>query len=192
VNGELLVYQSFIPGINTPFSHLSHCGFWGTSSSSSGDLHLLPWDFGSYSFVTNSSYSLLALLKQHTLVHLLWTAMDSVWSGFILTMCSFHKEKTHVLWISHCSICLPWAQSVCTLLPVCNHYAVNTGKKCKIQQLYISPRCCKSNVHLANLQYFYTGWNTTLMYQHNDCNLNCKLKGCNFVVFLNPVIVQSL
>jgi len=30
------------------------------------------------------------------------------------------------------------------------------------------------------------------MYQYNDCNLNCKLKGCNFVVFLNPVIVQSL
>ena len=65
-------------------------------------------------------------------------------------------------------------------------------EKCQIQQLYISPRCCKSNVNLANLQYFYTGWNTTLMYQYNDCNLNCKLKGCNSVVFLNPVIVQSL
>ena len=23
------------------------------------------------------------------------------------------------------------------------------------------------------------------MCQYNDCNLNCKLKGCNFVVFLN-------
>ena len=49
-------------------------------------------------------------------------------------------------------------------------------------RLHISPRC-KSNVNLANLQYFYTGRNTTLMYQYNDCNLNCKLKGCNSVAF---------
>ena len=72
---------------------LEHCGFWGTSSSSSGDLHLLPWDFGSYSFVTHNSYSLLALLKQHTLVHLLWTAMDSVWSGFIWQCAHSIKRK---------------------------------------------------------------------------------------------------
>ena len=47
-------------------------------------------------------------------------------------------------------------------------------------------------VNLANSQYFYTVPNTTLMYQYNGCNLNCKLKDCNSVVFLNPVSVQSL
>ena len=46
--------------------------------------------------------------------------------------------------------------------------------------------------NLANSQYFYTVPNTTLMYQYNGCNLNCKLKDCNSVVFLNPVSVQSL
>ena len=50
----------------------------------------------------------------------------------------------------------------------------------------------KSVVDLANSLYFYTVPNTTLMYQYNGCNLNCKLKDRNSVVLLNPVIVQSL
>ena len=62
----------------------------------------------------------------------------------------------------------------------------------KTKVVYFSPRCCKCVVNFANSQYFYTVPNTTLMYQYNGCNLNCKLKDCNSVVFLNPVVVQAL